>query len=158
MEVLNSYGPVGVAVVKNAVAKHSSSGKTAESVRFETHAPGTLLLIGRAGFQALEDGRGPRKSSEYGGFDKGLEDWLQREGFPRKKSKNGTEYFLIGNNWYSGKSLAWKINKYGDLLYRKGGGKNVYSEDLAKFVEELTQAVKDDQVGAMIDEVKGVWH
>lgn len=158
MEVLNSYGPIGVEILKASVEKVSSSGKTAESVRYETHTPGTLLLIGRAGFGALETGRGPRKTNEYGGFDKGLEEWLKREGFQQKKSKTGNTYYLIGNNWYSGKSLAWKINSKGDLLYRSGKRREVYSQDLSKFVEELTEAVKSDQVGAMKEEVMGAWH
>jgi hypothetical protein len=146
-EVLDKYGAIGVSILKDAVWKVSSSGETAESIRFESDDK-SLQIFGRFAFASLETGRGPRKESAYGEFDKHMEEWLQAKGFQSKTSKSGVQYFKMGSQWFSAKSLAWKINKEGDKKWRQGHGarvRNVYSKELEKFVKELEGAVIQDQ-------------
>jgi hypothetical protein len=144
-EVLKQQGEIGVETLQNALAKKSVTGDTVNSVRFESDQT-KLKLFAREYIETLEDGRGPRKASAYGGFDKGLEKYLEAKGFATKTSKKGNKYYLIGQSWVTAKGLAHKINKEGDKLYRAGGGKDVYSKALAKFTIDLTKAVKNDQI------------
>lgn len=143
---LEQWADKGVAVIQDAVSKVSSSGATAASVRKEMISKDHFQILGRAGFQAIETGRGPRKDNAYGEFDKHLEQWMQHEGFPSKVSKTGVKYFSIGGQWFSAKSMAWKINKEGDHRYRTGAVRDVYSKALAKFVEQMENAIIKDKL------------
>lgn len=136
-EVLEAYAPIGVDVIRNAVPH--VTGKTAQSVRAEVR-PNRLTIFGRAFFRALETGRAPRESSKPGGFKNNLEDWLRAKGFKTKESNSGITYYLIGDQWFSAKSLAWKINKEGDKTFRNGG-KEVYFAQVERFLKELTEQI-----------------
>lgn len=143
--ILNRYGQVGVQLLKNAISGLKATGKTEKSLRYEvTQEPGvtTLKIYGREFFKALETGRGPAEKSGPAGFPERLEEYMQARGFQSKTSKKGVRYWRIKDNWYSGKSLAYKINSEGDRTYRSKGRK-VYSDELTKFVDELKQVVKD---------------
>lgn len=140
--ILTIYAQVGVDLIKSLVPK--VTGKTAQSVRAEVK-PNRLIIYGRQFFRALETGRSPRQSSKSGGFKDNLEDWLQAKGFATKKSKTGVVYYKLGDQWFSAKSLAWKINKEGDKTFRQGG-KEVYFLQLEKFVQELTREVSKAKV------------
>lgn len=159
-ETLNTYGKLGVQLLKSSVSKVSATGDTERSIRFEVTRDGsklTLRLIGRAFFSALETGRGPRKSSTYEKYDVNLEEYMRAKGLPSKTSKKGTVYFRIGDHWFSGKSLAWKINKYGDSLWRKGRGepvRDVYSSSLEKFVDELSKELAIDYAKLYVKKIK----
>jgi len=155
-DILEKYAPIGVEVLKMNVSKVGATGKTSESIH-SVVTPDRLLLVGRGYFAALETGRGPRTSSEYGEFDKNMEEWLEVKGFQSKTSKSGIKYFKLGDQWFSAKSLAWKINKEGSKLWKQGHGaivRDVYSAALAKFVEELTQAIKKDQTETLLSKVR----
>lgn len=154
-DILEKYAPIGVEVLKMNVSKVGATGKTSESIHSVVE-PDRLLLLARGYFKALETGRGPRESSEYGGFDKSLEEWLAVK-FQSKTSKTGNKYYKIGESWVSAKSLAYKINTVGDKLWRQGHGdkvRDVYSDALDKFVAELIQAVKKDQMATLMAGVR----
>jgi len=161
-DVLTKYAPIGLKVLKDSVAKVSASGKTAQSIRFVLDKiNGRLLYIGRGYFETLETYRGPRKESTYGKFDENLEEWMKIKGFPQKVSKTGVTYFKMGNFWFSAKSLAWKINKEGNKKWKNGEKvRDVYSDNLEEFVEELTEAVKKDKMETakktVLDSLKGL--
>lgn len=144
---LTDYGKLGVLALRHDVQKVSATGKTADSIRFEVsvESDGTTILrfLGRKFFKALETGRGPRKSSQYQEYDISLEEYLKARGLPQKKTKSGRLYFKLGEHWFSAKSLAWKINKEGDSVYKKGG-RIVYSPTLTKLVSELKRAITQD--------------
>lgn len=155
-DILKAFAPIGVDVLKMNLQKVSATGKTVESVRSEVTET-RLLLFARKYVEAIETGRGPRKSSEYGEFDKGLEEYLEAKGLQTKKSKRGIKYFKLGEYWFSAKSLAWKINKEGSKLWKQGHGaivRDVYSAALLKFVNELRQAVIDDKMKTAVTMVK----
>ena len=154
-EVLEKYAPIGVEVLKMNVSKVGATGKTSESIHSVVE-PGRLLLLARGYFAALETGRGPRQSTEYGEFDKHLEEWMSLK-FESKTSKTGNKYFKIGGSWVNAKGLAYKINTVGDKLWRRGQGakvRDVYSEALAKYIDELTAAVKKDKMETFMGMVK----
>lgn len=140
-DILTAYGAIGVQMLKNAVPK--VTGKTAASIHAEV-GENRLKIFGREFFRALETGRSPRESSSYGHFDSNLEGWLRAKGFPTKKSKSGVTYYKLGDQWFSAKSLAWKINKEGDKTFRQGG-KDVYFQMLEKWVKELTAKIADQK-------------
>ena len=143
-DVLSAYAPKAVAAIKQSLQGISVTGKTMNSIRSEvteTH----LTVYGRGFMEAVEKGRGPRKNATYGEFDKHLEEWLQAKGFPSKKTKKGTTYYQLGQQWFSAKSLAWKINKDGDKLFKSGQTRDVYTTVVEKFLEELKAALAADQ-------------
>jgi hypothetical protein len=143
--ILNEYGQKAVSLLKEKIAPYRATGKTEESLRYEVTGDAVgyrLTVYGRKFFKAIETGRGERKSSDYSGFDKALDDWMRAKGFRSKTSKTGNIYYQIGDQWYSAKSLAWKINKEGDKTYREGG-RQVYSDALNELISELKQSIKD---------------
>lgn len=147
-QVLDNYGNLGVAALKQDVDKVSATGKTAASIRYEVVQKDTmqsLVIYGRQFFKALETGRGPRKSNQYQEFDVSMYEYMQARGIgsdlPEKKRKQLARF------------LAWKINKEGDKTY-KAGGRIVYSPTLTRIIEELTEAVKKDRIGMFISEIR----
>jgi hypothetical protein len=156
IDILNQYGKLGVEAIQEDVAPLSATGKTKRSVHHTVEQKKeiyTLRILARKFFSAIETGRGPRKSVEYGGFDKGLEEYLNARGLETKVSKNGVKYWKIGNSWVSAKSLAHKINKEGDKTFRMGG-RVVYSPTIAKLVQEIKGAVAKDFIHASITRIK----
>jgi hypothetical protein len=130
---------MGVMALKKDVEKVSASGKTAESIRFEIEVFDngniTFKLLGRKYFSTLETGRGPRRSSTYGEFDLNMLEYMKARGIGAdlsEKKRNQLARFL-----------AYKINKEGDSVFKKGG-RIVYSETLTKFISELKRAITQD--------------
>lgn len=137
-DILNKYGLIGVEALKQDVQKVSATRKTEQSIRYEVKLKDlitSLTFYGRQFFSTLETGRGPRKSSTYGGFDDSLLEYMKARGIgadlSEKKRKNLAKF------------IALKINREGDQTFKKGG-RIVYSQTLTKLVDELTKAVKDD--------------
>lgn len=142
--ILNEYGQKAVSVLKESIAPYKATGKTESSLRYEVTGDSTgyrLTVYGRKFFKALETGRGKRKSSDYSGFDNSLDEWMQAKGFQSKTSKGGIVYYKIEDQWFSGKSLAWMINKRGDATHR-AGGREVYSKQIEELLNELKEKIK----------------
>lgn len=153
---LNNFGKLGVQALKQDVQNVSTTGKTANSIRYEVTLKNeiySLTFFARAFFSTLETGRGPRKSSAYGGFDNSLEEYLNAKGLESKTSKNGIKYFKLGNSWMSAKSLAYLINKEGDKTYKEGG-RVIYSPTITKLVAEIKRAVTQDFIHSAITRIK----
>lgn len=147
-QILDTYGKIGEESLKQDVDKVSATGKTKASVRYEIVKEGTtqsLIWYGRKFFKALETGRGPRKSDQYQEFDVSMYEYMQARGIgadlPEKKRKQLARF------------LAWKINKEGDKTF-KMGGRQVYSDNLNKIVQELIAAVKKDTIGLYIMDIR----
>lgn len=145
---LARYGLLGVMALRQDVQKVSATGATADSIRFElenTATGWTLRIIGRKFFSTLETGRGPRRSSEYGQFDLNLLDYMNAKGIGSdltdKKKKQLAKF------------LAYKINKEGDSVFKKGG-RIVYSPTLTKLADEFKGAITQGFKRFIIDEVK----
>jgi hypothetical protein len=148
--ILDAYGQVGVEVLKNAVAPLSATGDTINSIHYEVKSSLTrdrLTLFAREFFQTLETGRGPRESAVSSGFEDKLREYVQaRFGFMDEKKQ---EQFT--------KFLRWKINKEGDKTYKEGG-REVYSQDLQKFVDELHEAVVTNFRSEFRTTIKSFFH
>lgn len=154
-DVLTEYAPKGLTILQQSISKVSVTGKTLQSLKFVVdYSNQKLTYLGRGFMEALEHGRGPRKDSTYGNFDNNLEVWLNAKGFAQKKSKSGVIYYQIGSQWFSAKSLAWKINKQGDKQFRSGGVKDVYSKAMDDFKKDLTAAILKDQREELFRKVK----
>lgn len=151
-QTLKDYGEIGVELLQQEVQKVSATGKTAASIRFEV-TPTGLQLIGRGYFEALETGRGPRQGSTYENFDTSMLEYMNVRGIGAGLTQKKKEQLA--------RFLTYRINRDGDKLWKQGHGekvRDVYSKALDKFVDELTQAVKQDLVEASFNEVSGVWH
>lgn len=134
--------------IQNDVENVSATGKTKNSVHFMVNRTNTgfeLLVVGRKFFSALETGRGPRTSSDYGGFEVNLEEWMDARGIGAdlspKKKKNLARY------------LALKINREGDSVYKKGG-REVYSDNLDLLIQKLMNDIKSQFKNYVIKEIK----
>jgi len=148
VEILDTYGKIAVESLKQDVEKVSATHKTSASIHYEVKKEGTaqsLLIYGRKFFKALETGRGPRKNNEYQQYDVSMYEYMQARGIgadlPEKKRKQLARF------------LAWKINKEGDKTF-KTGGRQVYSDNLNRIVQELIAAVKKDTIGMYIAEIR----
>ncbi len=154
-KVLTDMAPKGLDILKQSLQPFNVTGKTLSSLKFVVDTLNLkLTYYGRAFINTLETGRGPRKNSAYGNFDTNLDDWLKAKGFEQKTTKSGKIYYKIGAQWFSAKSLAWKINKEGDKQFRSGQVREVYSKAMSEFKDELVQAIKDDQKKELFDKVK----
>lgn len=146
--ILSNYGRLTVESLQLDVQDVSATGKTAKSIHYVVESDSDtdrLLVFGREYFSALETGRGPRKSSQYGQYDQSLLEWMEARGMltglsARQKQRRA-------------KSLAFLINKHGDSIYREGG-REVYSDTLKKLTRELSETLTKEVKDQTIKEVK----
>jgi hypothetical protein len=145
---LDKYGKIGVHALKEDIQKISATGKTADSIRYEVNfnkGIWELGILGRKYFSAIETGRGPRTSAEYGGFDESMLEYMNARGIgsdlPEKKRKQLAKF------------LTYKINKEGDKTYKEGG-RTIYSPTIDKLVQELKAALKEDLKQLFINEIR----
>ena len=101
-----------------------ASGRTRDSLRVELSEDGGALW-GRKAFAVLETGRKPGRVPK--GFRDIILQWVIDKGVTVKNPKSFA--FLV----------ARKIAREGSLLYRQGGGKNIYSKEVQEAVERITK-------------------
>jgi hypothetical protein len=143
-EILKQKTKEGVDIVKQAVAKYSATNKTVNSIEGKSDDK-SLQILGRAFIKAMETGRGPRKSSEDGGFKDSMLEYIKARGMGLGLSDKQQENLA--------KFLVLKINREGDQLYRMGGGRDVYTKAVEKFAEELEKTVTDYMFKQATDKV-----
>jgi len=136
--ILNNYGILGVELLKANIGKLTATGKTVNSIHYEVSSKettDTLTIFGREFISTLETGRGPRKSSTSGGFLDNMLEYMQARGIGAdlddKKRKQLARFLVL------------KINREGDKTYKQGG-RQVYSNDLDKYVDQLKEALRKD--------------
>lgn len=133
-DILKQQVGIGVDIVKQNVAKYSATNKTVNSIE-GTSDDKSLQILGRAFIEAMETGRGPRKSSEDGKFKDNMLEYMQARGIGNDLDQKGKERLA--------KFLVLQINRDGDKLYKAGGGRDVYSKAVEKFAEDLEKIVTD---------------
>lgn len=141
-EVLEVYGSIGAQLLKDAIDQVSATHRTVESIRYEVTSTDTadrLQLIGRAYIELIEKGRGPTDKGPSSDMIELLTEYAQARGMENPKSAA----------W----AIAKTINKEGDRTFRMGG-RDVYSSELANFVEELKQEISKTFVGNYLSEIK----
>lgn len=126
--VLQTYGQIGVKLLRQAVAPLDATKKTFNSIRFGSDAKG-LKFFAREYFSLLEKGRRPTSKNPSPEMIANLTEYAQARGMENPKSAA----------W----AIAKKINKDGDKTFNSGG-RVVYSDDMKTFTKELaTELAKD---------------
>ncbi len=135
---LNNYGILGVELLKASIQQLSATGKTVQSISYKVDSDedtDTLKIFGREFLSTLETGRGPRKSSQPGGFLDNMLEYMRARGIGAelddKKRRNLARFLVL------------KINREGDKTYKQGGRK-LWSDDLDKFIESLREQLRKD--------------
>jgi hypothetical protein len=144
-DVLDDLGQMAVDKLKAAVSRYSATGKTADSIRYESDE-NTLKVFGREYIEAMETGRGPRKSSEDGGFEDSMLEYMQAKGIgadlDEKKRRQLARFLVL------------RINRDGDKLHKRGGGRDVYSSVLDQVEQQIINTVTQFQINAAMGAVK----
>jgi hypothetical protein len=141
-QVLEVYGSIGEQLLKDAIDQVSATHRTVQSIRFEVTSTDTtdrLTFIGRKYIEALETGVSPTSKGPSSEMIELLTEYAQARGMEDPKSAA----------W----AMAKTIQAKGDRTFRIGG-RDVYSSELNKFVEELKEEVKRTFVGNYISEIR----
>lgn len=131
-KMLDAYGTLGVLRIQQALESVNATGKTIKSV---THAvesddtSDTLHIYARQWIELLEKGRGPTSKNPSPDMIRLLTEYAKARGMDKPESAA----------W----AMAKSMNKKGDKTYQQGG-RIVYSQVVAKLVEELKGAVKKE--------------
>lgn len=144
-QILNTYGVLGVEVLKKAVEKVDATERTANSLKYEVQSDDKkdrLLLIGRAYFELLEKGIRPSGKNPSPKMIKFMTEYAKARGMDKPESAA----------W----GISKKILKEGDKTYNSGG-RDVYSEDLSKFVDELSAVLTKDFAKGFLTDIKGAF-
>ena len=144
-EILERYGFIGVEMLKDAISQVDATGKTAQSIRSETESTDTkdrLLLIGRAYFELIEKGIRPSGKNPSPDMIKFMTEYAKARGMDKPESAA----------W----AMSKKILKDGDKTYNQGG-RIVYSDDLSKFVGELTKVLAKDFSKGFTTQITGAF-
>lgn len=140
VSILNTYGQIGVDVIKQSINR--ATGKTESSVRYivkDTQGiKYRLTWYAREFIQLLEKGRGPTTKGPSPDMIENLTEYAKARGMSDPESAA----------W----AIAKTINKEGDKTYRRGG-KDVYSQDMSKLIEELTKEVVTAETKFLISEL-----
>lgn len=142
VQVLTVYGSIGEQVLKDSLDKVSATNKTVASVRSQVTESDTktkLQLIARAFTSLLEKGIKPSGKNPSPDMIEMLTDYARARGIDKPESAA----------W----GIAKTILKKGDKTNRQGG-RDVYSQELNKFVEEVKEAVKKEFKGFYVNQIK----
>ena len=145
---LNQFGIIGVKAIQNVLRPLSATGGTVKSVHFEVKIKNTiysLIFYGRKFFNAIETGRGPRKSSEYQGYDKSMLEYMNARGIAMDKTPKEREHIA--------RYMTLQINREGDKTY-KSGGRVVFTPTIEKLEKEITEQITQDFIQASITRIK----
>lgn len=140
VSILNTYGQIGVDVIKQSINR--ATGKTENSVRYVVKDTQgikyRLTWYAREFIQLLEKGRRPTDKGPSPDMIESLTEYAKARGMSDPESAA----------W----AIAKTINKEGDKTYRMGG-KDVYSQDMTKLIDELTKEVVTAETKFYISEL-----
>ncbi len=105
----------------------NASGKTIQSIK-KTVKDNSLLITGREKFSELETGTRPNSGVTVDA----IYQWSKYKGLP---FQNDNKRF-----WFS-KYAANKINKDGSLLFRMGGRKDVYTNEVQPLIARIFKGI-----------------
>ncbi len=129
IEILEAYGKIGVERIKQALEQVRATGKTINSVKYETsetNGVSRLLIKARPYTSAIETGVSPSTKGIPPDMITSLTEYAQARGMDNPKSAA----------W----AMAKTIKKQGDRTFRKGG-REVYSDDVIKLAKEIKTVV-----------------
>ena len=142
MQVLTVMGSIGEQVLKDAVDKVSATHKTVNSIHkevTETETTTRLRLLARKYISLLEKGIKPSGKNPPPEMIELLTEYARARG--------------ISDPEDAAQGMARTILDKGDKTHRQGG-RDVYSKELDKFVEEVTQAVMKEFEGFYVEEIQ----
>lgn len=114
-------------IIDNHVrASQVASGRTMRSLKVQMNDKGGVLW-GRQAFGVLETGRKPGKVPK--GFYNTIMEWVYDKGI-RVDNPKTFSYFI-----------AEKIKKEGTKLYREGGINDIYSSEIPKTIDNISNKV-----------------
>lgn len=145
--ILRAYGEKGVQLLKTSIAPIRATGKTEQSIRFESDA-NHLRILARGFFTTIETGRGPRKSAAKGDFLENMLDYMRARSIGADLTEKKRRQLA--------RFLTLKINREGDKTYKKGG-REIYSEKLDTLVKELSKELTKDFVKVVKADVVSVF-
>lgn len=132
IEILDAYGKIGVERIKQALEQVRATGKTINSVKYETsenNGTSRLIIKARPYTAAIETGVSP-----------------STKGIPPEMITNLTEY-AQARGMENPKSAAWAmaktIKKQGDKTFRSGG-REVYSDDVIQLTKDIKKEVSKE--------------
>lgn len=131
-EILEAYGKIGVARVKQLLEIVMATGKTINSVKYEVTNTGTmdrLQIKARPFTSAIETGVSPTTKGPSKEMIDSLTEYAQARGMDKPKSAA----------W----AIAKTIQKEGDKTYRQGG-RDVYSSGVDELVKEIKGAIRKE--------------
>lgn len=131
-EILNAYGQIGVARVKQLLEQVRATGKTINSVKYEVIEKGSferLVIKARPFTSAIETGVSPTKKGVHPDMIQSLTEYAQARGMENPKSAA----------W----AIAKTIQKEGDKTYKRGG-RDVYSSGVIELVDEIKKAIRKE--------------
>ncbi len=131
-EILNTYGQIGVARVKQLLEVVRATGKTIDSVKYEVTKTGTmdrLVIKARPFTSAIETGVSPTKKGVSSEMIQSLTEYAQARGMDNPKSAA----------W----AIAKTIQKEGDKTYKRGG-RDVYSSGVLELVDEIKKEIRKE--------------
>lgn len=132
-------------IVDNIIsARKVASGRTIESLEVlrESDIDGvTISLIGRADFETMEKGNPPDVRPDN--FERKLYGW---------SISKGIDFESTSRRWWFAVNTARKIIDEGDTLYREGGRKDIYSNELPATIERIDAEV-DKQINTFIQTI-----
>jgi len=132
LATFQKYGTVAVRIVQTALEQVRASGKTIQSVKSiisEDKGVDRFQVVARPYTNRIEKGIGPTTKGPSREMIKSLTEYAQARGMDKPESAA----------W----GLAKKIQKEGDRTFKKGG-RVVYSDDVDKLVDEMTNEIKKE--------------
>lgn len=138
---LQTYGEIGVDVLRDAVAPHDATGATISSIRF-TVDDNTLTFYAREFFKLLE---------------KGIRPSIKK---PSREMIEMMTAYARARGFTDPEKAAWAISinqlAKGDTTFRKGG-RVVYSDVMETFTKELGNELAKDHGKQIATEMKAAF-
>lgn len=136
--VLNTYGQIGVQLLKQALSSVRATGKTERSITYEITDDNKLIIYAREFTQLIEKGIKPSGKNPPPEMIQLLTEYAQARGMadPKKAA------------W----GIAKTILKEGDKTHKRGG-RIVYSDVLQTFQKEFKKALIESEKKTIQEEI-----
>lgn len=134
-QILDQEGKRGVEIFQKAVAPHRATGKTQASAYSKiegSESKTTLTIIARGFVQVLETGSKPSTKKPSPEMIAELKPWASARGIPDEAVY----------------AIAVKLLRDGQQVNR-----NVYSEQMDKFADEVADRVAEEYAGYAVDQM-----
>ena len=138
----------------------TASGKTAKSLKVSETESGAKLE-GRKPFGALETGRKAGKTPK--GFTAIIRQWVKDKGinaapipYIRQTSDKWQPKYTPQErgNMSLASTIAWSIREHGTKLHRDGGRDDVYSNEIPKTIQAVSERASKIFVTRVVEQIK----